>query len=118
MIPTSTSHLYIHIRQAFFVIKKKRTELPRRNTEGVVLSRVPPFLTRKKWKKAVTTTVAVIRFRNLLEKKTKEDEDDAVPPTVPTEEPESLVCSCRHRGFDFPKVVCTCFPLSWFHVHR
>jgi hypothetical protein len=101
----------------------KRTELLRRNTEGVGPFRVPPnpsFLTRKKFKKAVTTTVAVIRFKNLLEKKSREDEDDAVPSTAPTDQPERPVCSRCHRAFDFskaPEVVCACFPLSCFHVH-
>lgn len=122
MVPTSTSHLsvsHLHICQAFSASEKKRTEAVRRNTEGVGPFRVPPnpsFLTRKKFKKAITTTVAVIRFKSLLEKKSKEDEDEdeAVPPTSPT------VCNRCHRAFDFskaPEVVCACFPLSCFHVH-
>jgi hypothetical protein len=97
----------------------------RRNTEGVGPFRVPPnpsFLTRKKFRKAITTTVAVIRLKNLLEKKSKEDEDEdeAVPPTTPADQPEHPVCSRCHRAFDFskaPEVVCACSPLSCFHVH-
>jgi hypothetical protein len=96
----------------------------RRNTEGVGPFRVPPnpsFLTRKKFKKAITTTVAVVRFKNLLERRFREDEDEdeARPSTAPTDQPELPVCNRCHRAFDFskaPEVVCACFPSSSFHV--
>jgi len=84
---------------------KKRTPLPRRKSEGGEMLRVQPStsflsLPRRRFKKAITTTLAVIRFKSTLEKKSIEDENDAVPPT-PTGQPQ--FCTRCHRAFDFSK---------------
>jgi len=95
MIPTSILHLFVShlcIHQAFSVTPTKRAELLRRNTEGVW--RIPdlpspPFLSlpRRRFKKAVTTALAVIRLKNLMENKSNGDEDDPVQPTPGTSLP-------------------------------
>src|SRR5216683_6146502 len=94
---------------------KKRTELPRCNSErGEMRNTSFLSLPRRRFKRAVTTTLAVIRFKSSLEKKSKEDENDVVPPT-PTSQPQ--FCTRCHRAFDFskaPVVVSGCFPSSNF----
>jgi len=54
----------------------KQTEPQRRHSEGVGLLRVLPHT---KFKRAVTMTRAVIRFKNSQKDKSKKDEDDAEP---------------------------------------
>jgi len=112
---------HLRIRQAFSesMRPKKRAELPRRKSEGGEMLRVQPStsflsLPRRRFKRAITTTLAVIRFKSSLEKKSKEDENDAVPPT-PTGRPQ--FCTRCHRAFDFskaPVVVSGCFTSSNF----
>jgi hypothetical protein len=120
MIPTSILHLFMShllIRQALLVPPTKRTELLRRNTEGVWQVQIlpsPPFLSlpRRRFKKAIMTTLAVIRLRNLMEKKFNEDEDDVVPP-APSASGQHLFCGRCNRSFEsskVPNIVCCCFP--------
>jgi len=110
---------HLRIRQALSVPPTKRTELLRRNTEDVWRVQIlpsPPFLSlpRRRFKKAITTTLAVIRLRNLMEKKSnEEDEDDVVQPTTSTSG-QHLLCGRCNRAYDStkaPKIVCCCFPL-------
>lgn len=126
MIPTSILHLFMShlcIRQALSVPPTKRAELLRRNTEGVWQFQVlpsPPFLSlpRRRFKKAVTTTLAVIRLRNLMEKKSNGGEDDAVQPT-PITSGQRLVCGRCNRACEFtkaPNIVCRYFSAK-FPVH-
>jgi hypothetical protein len=110
------SHLCIC--QALSVHMNRRQEPLRRNTEGVGPFRVPPnpsLLTRNRFKKAVTTTVAAIRLKKLLEKKPDEDHDDAVSPITSTD--QRPICPLCHHAFDFsraPQVVRGCFPCHLF----
>jgi hypothetical protein len=118
---TFVYHLFVPhlcICQALSVNMNKRQEPLRRNTEGVGPFPVPPnpsLLTRRRFKKAVTTTVAAIRLKKLLERKPDKDDEDVVSPTSPTD--QHRVCNRCHHAFDFskaPEVVCDCFPCHLF----
>ena len=122
MTPTSILHLFVShllIRQALSVTTTRRADMLRRNTEGVWQFKVLPSplsLGRRRFRKAVTTTLAVIRIKNLMEKKTNGNEDDAVKPT-PSTSGQHLFCGRCNRACDFtkaPNIVCCYFLLPSF----
>jgi len=100
---------HIRIRQAYneLMKTKKPTEPQRRHSEGVGLLRVLPHT---KFRKAVTATRAIIRFKNSQKDKSEKDEDDAEPtPTAQLRRCDR--CLFALKG---PNVVCTRFSLSSF----
>ena len=114
MYDTNFHHLallasHIRIRQAYNEPMKttKQTEPQRRHSEGVGLLRVLPHT---KFKRAVTMTRAVIRFKNSQKDKSKKDEDDAEP-TSTGQLRRCDRCLSASKG---PSVVCSRFSLSNF----
>jgi hypothetical protein len=108
MYDTNFHHLallasHIRIRQACNEPMKtnKQAELQRRHTEGVGLLRDLPYT---KFKRAVTTTRAMIRFKN----KYKPDEDDAEPTSIG----QLRLCDRCLSASKGPNVVCSRFSLS------
>ena len=109
MYDTNFDHLallasHIRIRQACNEPMKtnKQTEPQRRHTEGVGLLRVLPYT---KFKRAVTMTRAMIRFKN----KYKPDEDDAEPTSIG----QLRLCDRCLSAPKGPNVVCSRFSLSF-----
>ena len=101
------SHIRIHQACNELMKTNKPTEPQRRHSEGVGLLRVLPHT---KFKKAVTATRAIIRFKNSQKDKSKKDEDDAEP----TSTAQLRLCDRCLSALKGPNVVCSHFSLSSF----